>query len=78
MHLDDESCLEVTVLKGQGSEVQRFANHVIAERGVRHGHVVYIPAGEKHGHSHDTQPFARPSAHGQRPQSAYANRVGGC
>lgn len=53
VHLDEASCLEVTVLKGPGSEVQRFADHVIAERGVRHGHVVYIPAGEKQGHSHE-------------------------
>jgi CopG family nickel-responsive transcriptional regulator len=65
VHLDHESCLEVTVLKGRGSEVQSFANHVIAERGVRHGHVVYVPApdgktrraahdhGHDHGHAHD-------------------------
>lgn len=54
VHLDHESCLEVTVLKGKGAEVQSFANHVIAERGVRHGHVVYMPAPstEVHGHSH--------------------------
>ena len=48
MHLDHESCLEVTVLKGKGAEVQSFANHVIAERGVRHGHVVYVPAPQRH------------------------------
>jgi len=61
VHLDHESCMEVTVLKGRGSEVQSFANHVIAERGVRHGHVVYVPAtpgmnlshGHDHGHSHE-------------------------
>ena len=55
VHLDQESCLEVTVLKGRGSEVQSFANHVIAERGVRHGHVVYVPApdGKTHKHSHE-------------------------
>ena len=54
VHLDEESCLEVTVLKGRGSEVQSFANHVIAERGVRHGHVVYVPAtaGMTHVHAH--------------------------
>lgn len=44
VHLDPHNCLEVTVLKGRGSEVQAFADHVIAERGVRHGHVVYLPA----------------------------------
>src|SRR5262245_18484920 len=53
VHLDHESCLEVTVLKGRGSEVQAFANHVIAERGVRHGHVVYVPAPDGDGHRHN-------------------------
>jgi CopG family nickel-responsive transcriptional regulator len=35
--------------------VQSFANRVIAERGVRHGHVVYVPApnGKAHRHSHE-------------------------
>ncbi len=58
VHLDEESCLEVTVLKGRGAEVQSFANQVIAERGVRHGHVVYVPApdGEAHSHGHSHPP----------------------
>ncbi len=53
MHLDHESCMEVTVLKGRGSDVQEFADHIIAERGVRHGHVVYLPADGAHTHSRD-------------------------
>jgi CopG family transcriptional regulator, nickel-responsive regulator len=64
VHLDEASCLEVTVLKGRGTDVQEFADHIIAERGVRHGHVVYLPSdealahasrtaqGHGHGHSH--------------------------
>jgi CopG family transcriptional regulator, nickel-responsive regulator len=50
VHLDEESCMEVTVLKGRGMDVQRFADHIIAERGVRHGHVVYLspPMGPTH------------------------------
>jgi len=57
VHLDAESCLEVTVLKGRGAEVKSFANGVIAERGVRHGHVVFIPMarsakGRAHKHDH--------------------------
>ncbi len=52
MHLDHESCMEVTVLKGRGSDVQKFADHIIAERGVRHGHVVYLPADGAHTHRH--------------------------
>jgi CopG family transcriptional regulator, nickel-responsive regulator len=50
VHLDHESCMEVTVLKGRGGEVQKFAEHIIAERGVRHGHVVYLPADGAHTH----------------------------
>jgi CopG family transcriptional regulator, nickel-responsive regulator len=55
VHLDHDSCLEVTVLKGPSSEVKAFAEHVIAERGVRHGHVVFMPADDRtkpHEHSH--------------------------
>lgn len=44
VHLDNDSCMEVTVLKGGGREVQHFADHIIAERGVRHGRVVMIPS----------------------------------
>ena len=50
MHLDHDSCMEVTVLKGRGSDVQEFADHIIAERGVRHGHVVFLPADGLHDH----------------------------
>ena len=56
VHIDHDSCLEITVLKGRGAEVKAFADHVIAERGVRHGHVVMMPIephdGHGHGHSH--------------------------
>jgi CopG family transcriptional regulator, nickel-responsive regulator len=52
VHIDHESCLEVTVLKGARTEVKAFADHVIAERGVRHGHVVMMPIEEQHGHGH--------------------------
>src|SRR5271163_3148401 len=43
VHLDDDKCMEVTVLKGTGAEVQHFADHIIAERGVRYGRLVMIP-----------------------------------
>jgi NikR C terminal nickel binding domain len=56
--------MEVTVVKGRGNDVRALADHVvIAERGVRHGKIVYLP-GVVHdhgdaGHSHDT---VRPAA----------------
>jgi CopG family nickel-responsive transcriptional regulator len=70
VHLDEASCLEVTVLKGRGSEVQSFAEHVIAERGVRHGRVVYVPAAADitHGHHHSN------GRHTHRPARRRARR----
>ncbi len=56
VHIDHDSCLEVTVLKGRGTDVKAFADHVIAERGVRHGHIVVMPIGPAdHGHAHDAK-----------------------
>lgn len=55
VHLNDESCLEVTTLKGQSREVRKFSDHIIAERGVRYGRLVVIPVADaaqrpKHHH----------------------------
>lgn len=43
VHLDDDNCMEVTALRGTGADVQHFADHIIAERGVRYGRLVMIP-----------------------------------
>jgi CopG family nickel-responsive transcriptional regulator len=54
VHLDHGTCLEVAVLRGQAREVKHLADHVIAERGVRHGRLVMVPAevqSEKHAHA---------------------------
>lgn len=53
VHLDHESCMEITVLRGKTEEVEHLAGHVIAERGVRHGRLVMVPVNieqQKHGH----------------------------
>jgi len=44
VHLDNHNCMEITALQGPTNEVQHFADHVIAERGVRYGRVITIPA----------------------------------
>ena len=64
VHIDHDSCLEVTVLKGRGSEVKALADHVIAERGVRHGHVVMMPIERDHAHgrSHGHKPGRKKTA----------------
>ena len=45
VHLDAGSCLEVAVLKGSAGDVQHMADHIMAERGVRYGQLVMLPAG---------------------------------
>ena len=53
VHLDQDNCMEVTALRGPGLQVQHFADHVIAERGVRYGRVVMIPtAGDAPNKAH--------------------------
>ncbi|MET0705551.1 MAG: nickel-responsive transcriptional regulator NikR [Tardiphaga sp.] len=47
VHLDDDHCMEVTALRGPGAEVQHFADHIIAERGVKYGRVVMMPTAKK-------------------------------
>jgi len=56
-HLDHDSCMEVTILRGRADKVQHFADHVIAERGVRHGRVMLVP----------TDVLAKPAGHGAAP-----------
>lgn len=43
VHLDHDNCLEVNVLRGDADAIRHVAEHVIAERGVKHGHVVMLP-----------------------------------
>ncbi len=43
VHLDHDSCLEVSVLRGSNGDVRHFADHIISERGVRYGKLVLVP-----------------------------------
>lgn len=54
VHLDHGSCMEVAVLRGDEAQVRHLSEHVIAERGVRHGRLVCVPVtqeSEKHSHA---------------------------
>jgi CopG family transcriptional regulator, nickel-responsive regulator len=55
VHLDHESCLEVSVLRGSSGDVRHFADHIISERGVRYGRLVLVPV----------EPSIDEHAHGQ-------------
>lgn len=52
VHLDHDNCMEVTVMRGATGAVQRIADQVIAERGVRHGRLMLIPV-EIDTHAHE-------------------------
>lgn len=68
VHLDHENCLEVAVLRGEAAGAREFSKAVIAERGVKHGQVTFVPVtvetaahvhpgsahehGRGHSHSH--------------------------
>ena len=45
VHLDQDQCLEVSILKGSIGEVRHFADHLVAQRNIQNGEVVIIPAG---------------------------------
>lgn len=70
VHLDHDTCLEVTVLKGKTDDVQHFGERVIAERGVRHGKIVRMPLDQParmrkvKGHRHD---HPHPPISGKKP-----------
>jgi CopG family nickel-responsive transcriptional regulator len=62
VHLDHDSCLEVSVLRGRTAEVRHYADHVIAERGVRFGRLVMVPV-ETSSESHSHAPGATRHTH---------------
>lgn len=49
MHVDEENCLEATILKGTVQDVQQLANQITSETGVRHGHLHLIPLEKESG-----------------------------
>jgi CopG family transcriptional regulator, nickel-responsive regulator len=56
-HLDHHHCIESVILKGPVQQVRRFANSVVAERGVRHGqlNLVMVDVAQEHSHADGTR-----------------------
>ncbi len=64
VHLDHENCLEVVVLRGPTRAVRDFAKGVIAERGVTHGRISFVPAAIEAGeHAHGAAPHSHSHTH---------------
>ena len=51
-HLDHEHCIESVILKGPVQAVRKFANALVAERGVRHGQLNLVMVDLAHQHHH--------------------------
>jgi CopG family transcriptional regulator, nickel-responsive regulator len=51
-HLDHENCLEVVVLRGKSSDVQKLADRLISTKGVQHGRLVMSSPDTVSAHSH--------------------------
>lgn len=52
VHMSEELCLEVSLLKGDVKAVKQFADSIISQRAVVYGDVSIIPQAAKH-HHHD-------------------------
>jgi CopG family nickel-responsive transcriptional regulator len=66
-HLDHDHCIETVILRGRTSKVRAFAESVIAQPGVSHGHLHLVPMAVRHDHGHaHLGPATGPSAHRAR------------
>ncbi len=65
-HLDHDHCLETVILRGDTTDVRRFAETLCAERGVRHGavNVISMEAHEPHAPSRQRKAVAHGHKHG--------------
>ena len=83
VHLDDERCLEVIVMRGRADRLQRVAETLFATRGVVQGSIeIVLEAGTArtpHGHDHDHDPHdggpAAPKRRTQRGRASEAERT---
>ena len=65
MHIrvDHENCLETVLLKGSTADITQFSNTLMAESGVRHGHLNRVPVEMDEGHVHEGRHEARHHVH---------------
>lgn len=66
VHLDHDHCLEAAILRGPTAEVKRFSQALIAERGVRHGHINLVPVDMGHSHQRHSDALAHKGANPPR------------
>lgn len=47
VHLDEDNCLEVVIMKGRSGELRHLADHMLSMRGVKNGKLVLTTTGKK-------------------------------
>jgi CopG family nickel-responsive transcriptional regulator len=47
IHLDNDNCLEVAILRGPSGRVRRLAELLVAQKGVKHGRAIYTTDGRE-------------------------------
>jgi CopG family transcriptional regulator, nickel-responsive regulator len=50
VHLDEDNCLEVVIMKGRSGELKHLADHMLSMRGVKHGKLVLTANGKSSRH----------------------------
>jgi len=45
VHLDEDNCLEVVIMKGRSGDLKHLADHMLSMRGVKHGKLVLTSTG---------------------------------
>ncbi len=71
-HLDHDRCVETVILRGRADEVQAFAQSVITQQGVSHGHLHVVPlaqVGEPASMSTRKSPSKARKKHAHRHES---------
>ena len=46
IHLDDENCLEVLIVRGKGEEIKKISDRLTSARGVKHGRLSLTTTGK--------------------------------
>ena len=46
VHMDDDNCLEVVLMRGKAKDMRHLANNLISTRGVKHGQFVGTTTGK--------------------------------
>lgn len=65
VHIDQQTCMEVAVLRGQSAQLRGLAARVIAQRGVRHGRLVLACAAASEPHGGHSPPSREKTADDQ-------------